>query len=536
MASVHSIVSATRISVMLTIFFRLFHLQVYREEFLSGSVSAVDCSKFLSQFVTDHHKRLTHCDLSGLPVTDSDVEQIFYKHSRHITTIDISNCTNLTSDTLDHYNESLSKVTDINKICRTVTLASTIYNRIDSTEFLVHRVYDQLKWGIINQPINQSENSPDVVSTDDIDELYAQASLHDDPTLEQFYTQFKAAAETNSVPRISLGETLDDKVDCGDGTYICYKHTQRWRLSKSEKQFILEVRSWQAPPLTSLILGDSRSLIEPNMEENTLFDRFLSHCCNLKKLVTTHSPHDLTKLSLLTSSYLSYLDNLQYKLEYLDLSRCNSIGSGVIFANLKNLKTLILYNVPKLDAALISISKLRTLHYLDISASNDHYGHGYKHPEDQLQLLSLGLPNLTHLDISGTNLAGPRCEHIRGLSNRYSRPFEFLGLYNTSNEAAYRPNIPAIKIAGDATEEQILTACEAYYDRVDLLKKTLNDLFQCFRFENNFKDLNRALDIVLVAMSRHLHEKQIQITASASLFYIVKSEDTRCPFNPKIRQ
>ena len=524
------VMSDTALMAILLMLTYVYYLQVYREQFRSGSVNTLGCGEFLSQFVTDRHKRLTQCDLSGLPVSDSDLAQIFYKHSKHITTLDISNCKNLSHNTLDHYNESLTKITDINKICRTISLWTDY--KLGTSKLLFHQIYRQLKWGIINQPINQSENSPDVVSTDDIDELYDQASLHDDFSLEQFYTQF-----TSLTAGVNSGETLDDKIDCGDGTYICFKHTQRWKLSKTDKNFILEVRSWQSSPLTSLILGDTRSLIRPNNDESTLYDRFLVHCCNLKKLVTHHWPYDLTKLlapSLLNSSNMSY--NLQYKLEYLDLSTCNSIGSGVIFQNLKNLKTLILYNVPKLDAALISISKLRTLHCLDISASSDQFGHGYRHPEDQLQLLSLGLPNLTHLDISGTNLAGPRCEHIRGLSNRYSRPFEFLGLYNTSNEAAYRPNIPAIKIAGDATEEQILTACEAYCDRVDLLKKTLNDLFQCFRFENNFKDLNRALDIVLVAMSRHLNEKQIQITASACLFYIVKSEDARYPFNPKIRR
>lgn len=53
-------------------------------------------------------------------------------------------------------------------------------------------------------------------------------------------------------------------------------------------------------------------------------------------------------------------------------------------------------------------TQLLIIRYLDISTSNDRYGHGYKHPEDQLQLLSLGLLHLNHLDISGTNLAGPR--------------------------------------------------------------------------------------------------------------------------------
>jgi Zyg-11 family protein len=137
-------------------------------------------------------------------------------------------------------------------------------------------------------------------------------------------------------------------------------------------------------------------------------------------------------------------------------------------------------------------------------------------------MIVTSLPNLTSLDISGTNLAGPRmstrilclfdnlinlnsylfigCEFIPGLVSRESKPLEYLGLYNTSNEAAYRRKIPALsvswtyfylfennhtlkQVSGDATEEQILTGCEAYIDRVEFLRKTLNDLFHCFRFE-----------------------------------------------------
>ena len=45
---------------------------------------------------------------------------------------------------------------------------------------------------------------------------------------------------------------------------------------------------------------------------------------------------------------------------------------------------------------------------LDISSSNDRYGHGYKHPNKILTHIMSSLPDLTRLDISGTNLAGPR--------------------------------------------------------------------------------------------------------------------------------
>lgn len=509
-------------------------LQIYRDEYHANS-NVANCSRFMSQFSGENHHRLSQCDVSGLPVLDSDLEQLFYQHSRYINSLDISDCTELTHKTLENWTNSLTKVTDITKICRTISLESTeISSQTTELLFLQTYDYDRLKWGIINTPINENGDiSPDVVSTDDIDELYDQASLHVNKSLRQFYFEYKSAENTDN--DINRCQTVDDKINCGNGNFICFKQAQHWQVERNGYIYALEIHTWQTPVLSSLVLGDARRFWRNyHLDEKSLYNQFFAPCCNLKKLAIHHLPFNLDEFFVLKSSRISL--NLQQKLEYLDLSGCKSIGTGDVLLNLRNLKTLILYNVPDLDCAVISIAKLSTLRYLDISASSDRCGHGYKHPEDQLSLLSLGLPNLTHLDISGTNLAGPLCDHITGLSNRYSRPFEFLGLYLTSNEAAYRANIPALRVAGDATDEQILTACEEYIHRVSMLKKTLNDLFQCFRVENNFKDLNRALDIVLVAMRQHLSEKQIQITATASLFYIVKLEDTTAPFNPKIRR
>lgn len=47
---------------------------------------------------------------------------------------------------------------------------------------------------------------------------------------------------------------------------------------------------------------------------------------------------------------------------------------------------------------------------------------------------------------------------IPGLRSRISNPLELLGLYGTSHEACHRHHIPALRVTGDATEEQILSA------------------------------------------------------------------------------
>ena len=97
------------------------------------------------------------------------------------------------------------------------------------------------------------------------------------------------------------------------------------------------------------------------------------------------------------------------------------------------------------------------------------------------------------MDISGTNLAGLRTDTIIGLEPRNGNPLDFLGIFHTSIEAASRENIPALRIAGDVGENMILTACEAYMNRVDMLRKGLNELFQLFRYEVIISNLNFKL-------------------------------------------
>lgn len=76
-----------------------------------------------------------------------------------------------------------------------------------------------------------------------------------------------------------------------------------------------------------------------------------------------------------------------------------------------------------------------------------------------MQLLSNlveSLPNLRHLDISGTNLAGDgvamktnntsSSSDIPGLASRAENPLEFLGLYYTAHSACKWHDIPAIRV------------------------------------------------------------------------------------------
>ncbi|KAI1309475.1 Protein zer-1 -like protein [Halotydeus destructor] len=482
-------------------------LEVFRNENVnklpeSGKV----CGSFLSQF-TSLNSRISHANFSGLPITDKCLTAFVKQHSKYLVHLDISNCTHLSELVLDEVNQILTESDDINKIMCRVTIYDENLN--DDLTCTTEREFDSS--GMTMKTVSSYSHVAE--KPRDLRELYRILGIYDDP----FFVELRDDACSGG----SLNELSH------------HEKTYTKTIGTAKRTFQIEI--WQNCPLSSLIIGKSTQILPDYLEDITSHDdqiKLINPHLRLRKLVI----HEWTSVD--DSQYLNLLVSrpMTTTLQYLDLSNCSSIGNGATLLQLRSLTTLILHNIPKLHHTLKNISSLKSLRYLDISASNDRYGHGYKHPDEQLSELVVSLPNLTHLDISGTNLAGQRCEHIKGLESRHGRPFEFLGLYNTANEAAYRQIIPALKIAGDANEEQVLNACELYIDRVEFLRRTLNDLFHCFRFETNFHDVNRALDVVLMSMSRHLGEKQIQIAASASLFYIVKSDEAKHNFNMTVKR
>ncbi|XP_023223451.1 protein zer-1 homolog [Centruroides sculpturatus] len=316
--------------------------------------------------------------------------------------------------------------------------------------------------------------------------------------------------------------------------------------------------------LLSLVIGNSVQILpdsltdtEVNMSGNQFVksksiyqeQNYILNAPSLRRLVV----HGL-EIPMEKDYFPLLLKPLQL-LIHLDLSSCRQLGDLYYLVSHRHLASLVLYNVPHLQDAITSICQIKTLRHLDVSQCNEKRGH-YKYPNQTLRQIVESLPHLTSLDISGTNLAGsgvqerespqkessPATEDpvevpltdIPGLKSRVNCPLEFLGLFNTAHEACYRHHIPSKRIAGDANEEQILTAAQVYYDRPEILQKVLNDLFHVFRYDS-CNNSRLALDVVMVAMKQHLTEKHIQIAGSASLFYIVKGEEKN-NFNIKIKR
>uniref|UniRef100_A0A1E1XI19 Protein zer-1 homolog n=1 Tax=Amblyomma aureolatum TaxID=187763 RepID=A0A1E1XI19_9ACAR len=295
------------------------------------------------------------------------------------------------------------------------------------------------------------------------------------------------------------------------------------------------------------LLAQSMAVSTGTLQSLSLPPHLLQHEAGWTGLSWLWSQASLERLSLVRAGQLlrrhAHWARLR-SLRQLDLSQCamplgEHLGGLVSLA--PTLAWLSLADVPQLHLGLEALCQLRALRHLDLSQTNDKQGF-FAEPDIWLKTLAESLPELTSLDLSGTNLPGedePQSgsrgmSGIPGLQCRVERPLDFLGLLNSPYDACYRTNIPALRVSGDATEEQVLVSAQAYQTRRVLLQKVLNDLFHVFRYEACAHP-RLALDVVLASMARHPSHKHIQIAGSASLFYLVKGEE-RANFSVSIRR
>ncbi|XP_071563847.1 protein zer-1 homolog [Temnothorax nylanderi] len=311
--------------------------------------------------------------------------------------------------------------------------------------------------------------------------------------------------------------------DCNNITDFCIEHIN----ANSENLHSLTCHG------TSIIVPSSLNATGTSI--NYYQRGYVFKTPNLKRLALGYVGIPLWEYLLL----LAGLTNLTH----LDLSNSCNIDTFEFYHLVPNLVSLALYNVkvntdPK--SFVKNICQLKNLRHLDISQSNYKQGQ-FDNPNKILADLVSGLPQLVSLDIGGTNLAGRGVAErpvdtniedtnfgytdIPGLASRIHKPLQFLGLFATAYGACRRHDIPAKVVAGDANEDQILIAAHVCMDnKQELLQKVLSDLYHVFRYENCHR-MDQALCTVLEAMEKHPAQKHIQISGSATLFYIVKMKE-----------
>lgn len=263
-------------------------------------------------------------------------------------------------------------------------------------------------------------------------------------------------------------------------------------------------------------------------------------------------------------------------LKLLDISNCctnqmskqeNNETIGLL-DDLLCLKTTLTHllmadlNVDDIQSNLKYLLKLKQLKHLDLSNCREKPPVNiFKNASLQLAKFVYHLDKLTHLDISGTNLGGTSifkeqeeidyikkklyedlvdefndyqrvklddietiksdCAGLMFLNNE-QKMLQFFGCFSCDNAVSAREHLPAIKIAGEDCEKNLYTSLEAYVnDRPLFVLDALNHLFEAYRDELVEEKLLGG-HLIMNTMERNLDNSRIQISGSASLFYVLK--------------
>ncbi|XP_011455027.3 protein zer-1 homolog [Magallana gigas] len=327
------------------------------------------------------------------------------------------------------------------------------------------------------------------------------------------------------------------RIDTRDLEFICKHPIRELDLSNCHLKWehVLIINELGGK-LLSLIIDDSFGLVQSlsetkdstHVDEGKFCIEYVFKCPKLKKLLLRDAYFKNTSIEDGTSILPAILNPLK-NLNSLDLSCCVfDIELLDSIDQLENLCSLYLsgVNIEDMLEALKTICKAKKLRHLDLSGSED-APQTHNHPGDCLSYIADNLPNLTSLDISATNLAsyGTQASNrecsIPGLEGK---ELEFLGLMDCPDNPCERPDIPAKRVTGTNTEAQVLLAVRVYKDKESLLSSALNHLFQMLRYEE-VRDQCQGLELILAGMKHNWKNKQVQISGSAALFYILKGEN-----------
>ena len=117
-----------------------------------------------------------------------------------------------------------------------------------------------------------------------------------------------------------------------------------------------------------------------------------------------------------------------------------------------------------------------------------------------------------------------KAQHQQQQHDNNNRPLlDFLGCFCCDSSISARANsIPAAKIASESSEAYLYVSLECFlHDRPLFLLDALNHLFELYRDEF-IEDKLCGGHLIMDTMERHLDVSRIQISGSASLFYVLK--------------
>ncbi|XP_052819759.1 protein zer-1 homolog [Mya arenaria] len=251
--------------------------------------------------------------------------------------------------------------------------------------------------------------------------------------------------------------------------------------------------------------------LQPNCDRNTNAQKDDFRCVNLKSFTYNQYASNfdnmnevvIRKFSLFVSALSEILENnlnlqtfcvtsaLSYPLDwflnlpFLPLLK-NLQSLTLACVNVPNIRMEEMFAAPRHPDPLSMLPTLQNLRHLDISFWNRDGETCATYSRLQLKLFVEGLksmPNLRSLDISGTNLqdiishenGSSECEE-HCMPGFQGRKFDFLGLYETEKCVCHHRFIPAYKVSGSGSEEQLIVALWSYQHSPNIMTHVLANI------------------------------------------------------------
>jgi hypothetical protein len=401
--------------------------------------------------------------------------------------------------------------------------------------------------------------------------------------LLKHYKSFKSE-ENETITSAATAATTTTTSKNSNNLFSLFKYWMLKKRSKTSNETLIESaetkESSNKKKLQHLIHLMEKTKRRNKLEKNfNSFTRSLQiesfHLVNLKYLSLRNLGSNVIDIKILNNLLkhnmpsLTYLDisncclNQMYKLTTADQPKLIGLLDGLLALKSK-LTHLIMadLNVDDIQANFKYLLQMKQIKYLDISNCREKPPiNQFKNASVQLAKLVYHLNNLNHLDISGTNLGGSsffkeqeEIEYIKkklfedlidefndykrvkfddiktiksdiaGLMflNNEEKCLKFLGCFSCDNGVPGRSHIPAQRIAGEDCEQNLYTSLEVYVDdRPLFVLDALNHLFEAYRDELVEEKLFGG-HLIMLTMEKNLGNSRIQISGSASLFYVLK--------------
>lgn len=252
--------------------------QVYREILANQKLDNRSCERFLSLF-SSKNTRLTHVNLSDLPVGDGCFRNLLAEHSKSLIHLNISNCTHLTENVLHDMNQILTRVDDFSQISRSVVIREK--NLQTSEEKVIEKFYENGILRTVSDDITTEEKLDHI--SDDVSLFESMGLFSDahfcgfrDQKLLQLEERRDTGLSSSLIRRGSSSGHIFTPDNCTPSISDSISpllmppeipDTEDFTYSDDVITKKLEVKSYQKSPIEILIIGKSTHILPDYLDD-----------------------------------------------------------------------------------------------------------------------------------------------------------------------------------------------------------------------------------------------------------------------------